>query len=166
MTGTGTGSGSSSTGAVTSSAGGHQVSSFESSPYSSPMGGSTASSYYSQDRKHHNSHGFPFWPNDYKYPGVTDCQAFSAQSWYNCASPYASRVPSHMDAHHGQPVSYLTGASVAAAAAVDEQRRNAAAASEAASLHDTYGLRNPYGAPDPISASHYPAPGLYKTSFP
>ncbi len=154
----GSGTGSSST----SAAAAHQVSSFEPNPYGTPMGSSAAAAaaYYSPSshRKdgHHGGHALPFWPNEYKYPGapssISECQAaFGAQSWCNY-SPYASRVPSHMDTH-GQPVSYLTAAAAVSAA---EDRKPFV---DPSNFHDTYGIRNAYGAPDPSSASPYPPSG-------
>lgn len=146
--------------------GGHQVSSFEATPYTSPMGSSAAAAaaYYSTggstgDRKHghHGTHGLAFWPNDYKYAGgptsaLAECNAaaFGAQSWCNY-SPYAPRVPSHMDTHG----SNLNAAYITAAAAAADDRRSGV---EAPSFHDSYALRNAYGASE-ISASPYPPPG-------
>lgn len=168
--GGGAGSGTSGTGSSTSAAtAAHQVSSFDPNPYGTTMGSSAAAAaaaYYSPSshRKdgHHSSHGLPFWPNDaYKYPGtpssITECQAaFGAQSWCNY-SPYATRVPSHMDTH-GQPVSYLTAAAVSAS----EDRKPFV---DPASFHESYGIRNAYGAPDPSSASPYPPSGKVTLHF-
>ncbi|ODN02667.1 Homeobox protein abdominal-B [Orchesella cincta] len=99
---------------------------------------------------------------NHQYPApssISECQAaaFGAQSW--CNYPYPSRVPSHMDTH-GQPVSYLTAA--AAVSAADDRRPSV----DPANFHDTYGIRNAYGAPDAISASPYPPSGVPMSSNP
>jgi hypothetical protein len=153
------------------------ASSFEPTPYNTPMSHHGVYAYAaavdnSRRAEESRKHGLPFWPNDYpKYGGGpggvgVDCQSFGPQSWCPSAYGYPGRVGSHMTDSHGQPVSYLTSAASLAAAA-DERRSSAAAeahsaAAAAASFHhDSYGLRNAYGSADPMSATPYPPPGQY-----
>jgi hypothetical protein len=165
--------------------GGQAAGSFDATPYNTQMShqhAAAAASYYTASlnaaaadtrRDVDRKHGIPFWPNDYsKYStgggvgSISDCQAFgAAQSW--CASayaPYAARVPSHVGGDHSQSVSYLTAA---AAAAADDRRSAAVAAIDqhASSFHDTYGLRNAYCSPDPMSGTPYPPPGKINFYF-
>jgi len=154
-----------------SGGGAHQSSAgFDGTPYSSGSSAAAAAAYYSAgsgsgsalgsaaaDRAKHGHHGLAFWPNDYKYPDCNAAAAFGAQTAWCNYSPYASRVPSHMDSYG----SHLGAASItaAAAAAADEQRRSGPI--DPPSFHDTYGLRNPYGSAAELAASPYPPTGQY-----
>jgi hypothetical protein len=153
-------------------------------------GGVSGGSGPSKSHHHHHpghpaGHHLPFWPNDYnKY--ASDCNAAAAfgaaaQSAWCGYSPYASRVPTHMDAY-GSHLGAASLTAAAAAAAADEQRRSSSGPASSSSLvggggvdppsfHDAYGLsRNPYGSAAELTASPYPPPGkknmFFLTSFP